>query len=245
MKRLLVGVLCVLLLVPELAVAAAALRSSSSLAYGSRTNSIVTAPAGIQNGDVLLYTMFLGITGTAITATPPTGFVACSGGTFPIALTDGSFNARAYVWYKIASSESGDYTSTHTAGSSSATMLAISGGTGTPACTTNNGTGGTTTATGLTTSANDSLVAFVGWDWADTANNVTPPTGATPTFSEVLDLTITYVATGVLATAGATGDKTITNNSTGGHAWGGVLVAVEAAGGGASEVFGFLKRRPQ
>lgn len=218
---------------------ASAFRSASNTTYASRTNTTVTAPAGISDGDVLIYALFLGIAGTPPTPTAPSGFSAPSGGTWPITLgpTFG-FTAHVRVWYKIASGEAGNYTATHSAANTQGFMFAVSGGSSSaPVATTNSGgEGPTTTALGLTTSGNDALIAFMGWDWGDTANNLSPPSGTTPAFTERIDVApLIYLATGVLAAAGATGNKSHTNNSglnVGSHPWAGVLLAVEASGGG-------------
>ena len=220
---------------------ASAFRSSSNTTYASRTNTTVTAPAGISDGDVLIYSLFVGAVGSAPTATAPSGFSAPSGGTWPIQINDGAFFARIYVWYKIASGESGNYTATHAAGSSQGSMIAVSGGSSSaPTATTNSATTGTTsTATGLTTAGNDALVAFLGWDWGVTSNDLTPPSGTTPTFTERIDVApLHYLATGVWASSGATGNKSMTNNGSGvpNSPWAAVLLAVEASGAAASLV---------
>lgn len=219
---------------------ASAFRSSNATTYASRTNTTLTAPAGIQNGDVLLIVHLTGAVTTAPTATAPSGFNLVSG-TYPVSTSAGGFNVRVNIWYKIASGESGNYTVTHSSCSSQGYICAISGGSSSqPASTTNNGTASTTTtALTLTTAGNDALVMFVSQDWGDFTNALTPPAGTTPTFSERFDTantqsSILYVADGVLASAGATGNKTITSNSggTSNSGWSGYLVAVEASGGG-------------
>lgn len=247
MRRVVAGALAWLLLTAPVW-AATAFRSSSSSTYASRANNTLTAPAGIANGDVLLLACSVGGAGAATGLTPPAGFSAVTG-TYPVDVLDFGFNVDTYVWYKIASSESGDYTVTHSTAASQCYMAAVSGGTSAqPASTTNSGTGSTTTALTITPVANDSFVMFISQDWGDTANALSPPTGTTPTFTERLDpgtvSGIMYVADGVLATAGATGNKTITNN-TATAAWAGILVVVEAAGGGSAETVGFYKRRIQ
>lgn len=231
--------------VPKVARAAAALRDSTITTYASRTNTTCTAPTGIQDGDILFIWFISATNPEAPDPTPPSGFASVPGYTV-IDVTQSSFNAEAYQYYKVASGESGDYTVTHTAASSQCMMAAISGADTsspfTPAPTENNGTGGTSTALGLTTSNNDSLVMFVGFDWGDTANNLTAPSGSTPTFTEAEDTAISYMATGVLASAGATGDKTMTNNSTTGAPWGASLVAFNAASASTREQEGFRFR---
>lgn len=245
-----VWLLIVGLLLPAQGWAAAAFRSASNTTYANRTNTTITAPAGIQDGDVLILAFGLAAATPGPAApTAPSGFALVTG-TWPIALTDTTFDMDIRVYYKIASGESGDYTITHAAASSQGLMFAVSGGTSAqPAATTNSATSGTTTtALGLTTSGNDALVAFIGFDWASTSNNLTAPSGSTPTFTERIDVApLIYLATGVLSAAGATGNKTMTNNgSTSANTpWAGMLVAIEASGGASAETFGFLKRRPQ
>ncbi|MDH4235603.1 MAG: hypothetical protein OEV17_00015 [Nitrospira sp.] len=215
--------------------------SISNTTYASRTNTTVTAPSGIANGDTLFYALFTGAS-SPVTATAPSGFALPSGGTWPIAVVDeGSFDGRYYVWYKIASGESGNYTATHAAASTQGVMWRVSGGDGAqPAATTNFGTTPTapndSTATGLTTTNNGALVMVVGWDWADTTNNLTGPSGTTPTFTERLDVTLTGLWTGNLATAGATGNKTFANNSnnTGTWPWAASMLVVEPSAGGSA-----------
>lgn len=222
---------------PTMSWAAAAHRSDSSTTWATRTNTTCTAPAGIQNGDVLILAFAIG-ENSPPTPTAPSGFALVSG-TWPIDVVGGLFHVHFRVWYKIASGESGNYTVTHASASSQCYIKAVSGGSSSqPAATTNSGTGTTTTASTITPSGNDSLVLFVAHDWGSTANALSPPTGTTPTFTERLDpgtvAGIMYAADGVLSTAGATGNKTQTNNSVGSDPWAASLVVVEASGGGGS-----------
>lgn len=219
---------------------AASFRSASNTDWASRTNTTVTAPAGIQNGDLLLFGIATGMQTTdAPDASPPADFVAVPGPTWPFEVTDGGFNMEIRLWRKIASGESGNYTATHSACESVGAMICVSGADATsplvPNATANSGTGSTSTALGLTTAANGSLVIYWAYDWADTTNALSPPSGSTPTFIERIDTGAAadnvYVATGELATAGATGNKTQTNNS-GTHAWMAFLIAVQPPTGG-------------
>lgn len=219
---------------------AAAFRSSSILAFGTgRTNSTITAPAGIQNGDELFIGAWSGesTAGAVVAMTGPAGFTLQPG--YPVRLRDvaGTYFYDVYLWRKVASGESGNYTITHSAGQSEGIMWAVSGGDGTIQTTLNsqsNTTGTTTiTANGLTTGANDSLVSFFAVAWSDYAGAGSPPAGSTPTFTERIDSGTIYLATGVLATAGATGNKTHTStNSANNQPWLGALIEVRAAGGG-------------
>lgn len=214
---------------------AAALRSSTTVAVATRTNTTFTAPAGIQDGDLLLIFLQVGAA-AAVTPTPPTGFSTATG--FPIEMSKADpWTSRGYCFYKIASAESGNYTCSHTSASSDGVMEAWSGADTTtplsPNPTTNTGTGSTSTALGLTTPRDSSGVIFysIAWDGQGGA----APTGTTPTFTERFDSGATgtsYAADGVLATAGATGNKSNGNNNTPGQPWAAALVCVQAAASG-------------
>lgn len=203
---------------------AAAFRSISSTTYASRTNTIVTAPTGIQNGDILLLVLILGAS-TPPTPTLPSGFSVLSGG--PTTITDSGFSVACRLAWKLASSESGNYTATHATASSQGMMLAISGASSaTPVSSVNNGTATLGTYTGITTPSNSSLVAGIQVAWDSWTGADAGISGTTPTFTARLDDTNQiYVGTGVLATAGATGSPTQGNNNAGAHPWLTFLVA--------------------
>lgn len=213
-----------------------AVRSTSSLTSGTRANSTITAPSGIQNGDKLIYILSIG--GPAgPTATAPSGFTALPG--YPMAYSrPDPWTVRIYAWEKTASSESGSYASTHASASTEGFMYAVSSaGNVSPNPTTNVGASGSAagpiTATGLTTPANGALVIYVAGSWND-IGPTSPPTGTTPTFTERRDAGVLYVADGILATAGATGDKSITAATTFQAAWAASLISI-APGGGTAE----------
>ena len=222
---------------------AAAYRSISSTTYASRTNTTITAPAGVQDDDVLVLTFVRGQAGSApATPTWPAGFTPLSG--YPTTVADLSgYTLSKWVLTKTASGEGSSYTVTHGNGASQGVMFAVSGASGVVAATQNSqtftsyGAGTVTaTATGLTTVVDDSLIAFVVHNW-DLYGAGTPPTGSTPTFTEHLDdaTSLLYVATGVLATAGATGDKSHnTGNAYFYHPWSASLIEVRAAVGSAA-----------
>lgn len=206
-----------------------AFRSVSATTYASRTNTTITAPSGIVNGDILLLLILTGGASPA-TATLPAGFTAL----VTDSVSDGSFTVNRILAWKVASSESGDYTCTHAAGSSQGAIVCVSdGNTGvTPTFSNNEGSGGTTTALGITTPSDAALVVFFVHNWGDAASGfASPPAGTTPTFTQRFDYTagtgLIYVATGVLATAGATGDKTQNNGGVAGSAWAGMLIGIK------------------
>ena len=194
-----------------------------AVAFGSATNIVeqttvdttYTAPSGITNGDLLLIWHFEFLATTPPTPTAPAGFTLVPG-TWPLV---GTTQQSTWLWYKIASGESGNYTVSHASCVNRGIMIRVTGADTTtpfsPSPTLNKGTTGTTsTFTGLTTTVDNCLIMAVGADDNDTAANLTAPTGTTPTFTErVDDLHGEYLATGNLSPAGATGNKTMTNNS--------------------------------
>lgn len=236
-KLILCGLLS-LLACAQPALAAVAYQSSSTVAPATRTNTTITAPTGIANGDLLVILISSG-GASAVTITAPAGFSSATG--FPLSISKADpWTTRGYCFFKIASGESGNYTCTHASAVSNAIMYRISGSdTSTPlnpTPTINNANSTTTTATGLTTATNDSLVIFYSITWDGQGGAA--PTGSTPTFTERYDSGtggVIYAADGVLATAGATGNKTNANNNTIGNPFAASLIAVQApTGGGAA-----------
>lgn len=189
------------------------LRSQSTTTYTSRTNIPITAPSGIADSDILLAGICTGLNGT-----PPTPALAGWAAFGTTTLVNGAgFQVRETILWKRAASESGSYTFTHSTASSVGWMGAFPGciASGTPLSATSNNTGvsgSTSTGTGITTTAANSWLLWLGHDFADTTNNLTPPSGMT----EIADLTLLYVANELRASAGATGNRTMTNNSTSG-----------------------------
>jgi hypothetical protein len=208
--------------------------TSSTVTEATAANATYTAPTGIVDGDLLLIWQEFFSTGTVVTPTPPAGFLVVPGVTWPLVVTPTGATGHVWFWFKIASGESGNYTVTHASSVRRGKMVRVTGADTTapflPFPTQNVGTASTTyTFLGLTTVVANTLVMVFGSDWNDTANNLTAPTGTTPTFTERIDIPGEYLATGVLATAGATGNKTMTNNSTAvaGSGWLASMVAVQ------------------
>lgn len=213
---------------------AAAFRSIASTTYASRTNTTVSAPAGIVNDDILIAAIFVGASGSSPAVTPPSGFTLI--GT-PTVVADGtSFTARFSIYWKRAASESGSYTFTHAAGSSQAIIVAVSGAlaSGSPIdvsssnSLTNPGSGGNTAiATGVTTTGADDLLLYVAHDW-EGLGALSPPSGMTERFDGLV-----YAASQALTASGATGNKTQTNgNAASGMPWAAWLVAIKSAAAG-------------
>lgn len=222
---------------------AAAIGSTSTITYAQRTNTVITAPSGIANNDVLVAILLVG--GVSVpTVAPPSGFSEVTTTGWPISVdeADPTWQLRLKLYWKVASSESGDYTFSHSSARSEAIMYRITGADTTtpisPNPTSATGTGQTATATGLTTPRAGSVVIYATGAW-DAAGPTTPPTGTTPTFTEYFDAGSTgilYSAAGVMATAGATGNKSNTNsNNSSIWPWLAGLICVQsAASGGAT-----------
>jgi hypothetical protein len=191
-----------------------AFRSSSSVSFGVPvTNTVIPAPAGIQDGDSLLIVWEGGANPVPPTPTPPSGFVVVAN--YPRFRVDAlGFRVDTWAWEKIASGESGDYTVLHAGASTNAYMQAASGPDLvtpiSPAPTVQTGLGATATAPGLTTLRDGSLIVYLCSKWA--FPGITPPGGSTPALTTRLDgsTTLLFVSTGVLSPAGPTGDKVAT-----------------------------------
>jgi hypothetical protein len=203
----------------------ASFEDGASLSGGTRTNSTVTLGGAPAENRILILT--LNIEGD-VAPTPPTGFKLLVNIDFT-----GSNAHDLWVWWKRAgASEGTGFTITHSSSWTSAWIGVIQN-----ASTSVNpwsglmrqGTTTTVTANGVTTLGNDACVIFVRACFDD-AGAGSPPSGSTPTFSEHHDLGGNlYTASGTLATAGATGDKTQTiGGST--IAWESVLIVVEDDG---------------
>lgn len=199
----------------------------SNTDYSSRTNVTVAKPTGVADGDLMLAMLTIG-NATPPTPTPPSGWTLLSG--FPSTVTNSGFSVVTRVYWKVASSEGSDYTWNHATSSSQVAIVAYSGvDTSDPfsaAHTINTGDSQTSTATGLTPDVDGSMIVLLEHDWAGGSPASTPPTGSTPTFTERLDVTFTYIADGILTTAGATGNKSFANSNTAADPFTAVLVAL-------------------
>lgn len=221
---------------------AVAYSSIANTAYGSRTNSSVTKPTGTVSGDTVVIWLVLAKEGTLPTPTAPSGFELVTGPTWPISETISGFNVADRLYWKVAGgSEPTSYAFTHTTANSAVIAIRVTGAGASPSfvISTNSGTGTTATFTGITTTKAESLILAFMQDFGDTANNLTPPTGTTPTFTERLDTVLAYACTGTLASAGATGNKTMTNNNSSGVTpWGTAMLGIAPASEGGKTVEG-------
>jgi len=213
---------------------AVALGSSSTLAEATTVDSVYVAPTGITDGDLLInwHFEFSPSAGAPPTPTAPAGFSTVPGPTWPLANANNGTAIRQWAWYKIASSESGNYTVTHSSCVNRGMMLRVTGAdTSTPFspnATSNTGTGTTSTFTGLTTSVNNCFVLALMSDNNDNGANLTAPAQTPPTFTERIDDNHgNYLAAGTMVTAGATGTPTMTNNSGAAQGWFAVLMSIQ------------------
>ena len=208
------------------AAGAVAFRSLSNTTYASRTNTTVTAPAGVTNNDVMIMRFLQGRVGLELTVTPPAGWTEIGTVTD---IESAGFHVYSHLYYRVASSEGASYTFTHASVSSQAVVAAYSGvNTTTPldaTPTANSGLSSTSTALGLTTVTAAAMLVFVEHDFGDIAAASSPPTGLT----ERLDVDISYWADAVQASAGASGNKTMTNSNTGANGFATRLVALRPA----------------
>lgn len=209
---------------------------SNTPTYGTRTNSTITAPSSIANGDLLVAVLHAGnSSGTAVTVTPPAGFTEVTNS--PIAETFSGYTIASHVYYKVASGESGNYTFSHSSADTEGYMYRLTGAdTSTPIDVTpatavanlvNNGT--TTELATITTVTNGAFIIAQDSAWdAPGAGNWS---GTTPTLTTRRTGSISKLADGTQTTAGATGARTRTNGNTGGGnlPWVSIIVAIRPA----------------
>lgn len=220
---------------------AVAVRSSTTQALGNRASSTLTAPAGLANDDILFAIIAAGDGNdqTAPAVTPPAGFNTVTGNPYQISKAD-PYAIGYNLFWKKAASESGSYVFTHGTADTESRLIAFTGADLTapvsPNPTTNNGLSNVATALGITPTVNNSFVLWISCSWNGLAS-ITPPTGTTPTFTDIHDTGgVLYVSGGVLATAAATGNKTATVQPAGGDPWRASLVVIQAAGAAVAPV---------
>lgn len=193
----------------------------ASITGGTRTNTSLTIPASSAEGAIAIVSLYLE---SDVPPTPPEGFSEI------LAINHASnTNMQRIYWSRLIASKGGDTaTWQHASTWSAAVMIVwddasetVNPWTGTG----NQGTDSTAEALGVTPGGNDAGInylvgAFDGWQ-------ATAPSGSTPTFTERYDAnTNVYAATGVLATAAATGDKASTDAG-GADDWTAALAVVE------------------
>lgn len=228
---------------------ACVIESVSALASGDRTNSTVTAPSGIVDGNILVFGLRIGGSSGGPTATPPTGFAAPTG--IPIAWTGSgigdSWGNRIYLWTKKAASESGNYTATHSSGNTTAFMWRISGADQTtwvdqnPTTLSSNGggTGGTVIgpAPTQTPTVDGCALLWFGESW-DAFGAASPTSG----WTERRNVTTegSYIQDIVQGTAAATGGISVTSTQGDDRPEGCAMLCIRAAAGGGATPKGWF-----
>lgn len=212
---------------------------SNTPTHGSRTNTTITAPTGIANGDVLVAVLFVGHASALplLTVTPPAGFTEVTNSPSGTADSD-PYEISIRVYRKAASGESGNYTFTHAAAETQGFMYRLTGvDTSTPidatpvaaAYATN---GGQTTTYGSATTVTDGcflIFAEAVWDGPGSGT----VSGTTPSIAVRRSGTVNWIGDGTQTTAGATGSRTRTNgNGSISSRWASIVVPVRPAGAG-------------
>jgi hypothetical protein len=204
-------------------------RAVSSIVYASRTATTVDKPVGTANGDILLAAFFQAKGGDIpIDATAPPGWSQI--GTNLQLFADGLYT-RFSLWWRRASSEGATYTWDHS-GQAQFTQLAISAYSGCVVAgnpvdvfSQNSGdssTGGTATATGVTTTVANTVLVYGGHNW-DNTQVLSPPSGMTERFDQLV-----YFADEARAGTGPTSNRLQAGV---GMAWAACLVALKPASG--------------
>ena len=217
---------------------------SNTPTYGTRTNSTITAPSGIVNGNVLVAILHVG-DGTALPAlavTPPAGWTEVPNSPTAQAKAD-PYTIATHVFVKVASGESGNYTFNHTSADTEGYMYRLTGADTTtpidvtPVVNASNGitNGGTTNYPTITTVTNGAFMIYAESDWdAVGANSVT---GTAVTITRRRAGTISLISDGTMTTAGAlgAGSRTGVNGGDNASAWASIVVAIRPDTGGGTQ----------
>ena len=212
-------------------------RGTATSATTTSTTLTINKPAGVVAGDVMIVN---------ITQTGNTGTNASLTGWTLIAGAQQSSGAprRSTILYRVADGTEGTsfaFTLGNGTDSALGSIIAFSGVDASvfdvAPGTMSTGAGTTITATGITSvTANTAIVFLAGAGGAD-SNTYSSWSGSTPTFSEVMDYSYTTgknqnatynsvgAAWGILATAGATGNKTVGVDDN--YYWSGILIALK------------------
>lgn len=221
---------------------ACVVESSSTVSGGTRTNTTITAPSGITNGDLLVIAIDCG---GGATVTAPSGFSTVTGSpvSYNWAPSD-SYTVRVYTFYKVASGESGNYTCTHSSAYTTASMWRISGADGTVdqvSTDYRSGSVGITdgdvvTAPTLTTSDDGAAVVWYGACW-DGFGARSPTSGWTETYNGT---GVSYSQYTIKTTAGATGSIAIATSQASNKPWGVMMTAFAASAAAPASTSGNL-----
>jgi len=207
---------------------------TTTVPLSTRTNTSVSAPAGVQNGDVIEFDFTFGGS-TSITVTAP-GNVDLMGSTVYSASDPWFVIVAKYLTVYNSSTNPGPWTWTHASRSSQAfakcwvgvdntTPQDAAAQTDTSAA--GNRPGGAV-APSITTVTPGALVTIVRGSWD--GNPISPPAGVT----EDYDAQVMWVGHKTQASAGATGTITVADGNSGVSRWGIVMGALRPAGSGQS-----------
>lgn len=159
---------------PDVSGGAAPVAESSAQGTSSSGTVTVTAPTGITDGDLLLLAVSQDNAGASDPFTPPSGFTSITG-------YDQQTGVGLNIYYKIASSESGDYSITESNSNvTNAVMVRVSGANGTPVDveTSSVSSGDPAVGPDVTTTVDNTLVfRIASWDASKTLSLA--PSGVT------------------------------------------------------------------
>lgn len=214
---------------------------SNTPLHGSRTNTTITAPTGITNGDLLVAVLFVGHASALplLTVTPPTGWTEVANSPSGVDAPD-PYEVSIRVYTKPASGESGDYTFTHAAAETQGYMYRLTGAStstpvdATPAAAVWSSLNGQTTTYGsVTTVTNGCFLIFAEADWDGPGSGTV--SGTTPSIAVRRAGTVTWLGDGTQTTAGATSSRTRANGNASVQArWASIVVPIRPATGGGS-----------
>lgn len=219
--------------------------TSNTPTYGTRTNSTITAPSGITNGDLLVAVLHIGDGSAlpALTVTPPSGWAAVTNSPSAIDKSD-PYTTAIHVFYKVASGEAGNYTFSHSSADTEGYMYRLTGAdTSTPIDVTpaasqcaSGANGSVTNYAAITTVTNGAFVILCEAMWDSGAGSDTV-TGSNPTIAVRRSGGNSWIGDGLQTTAGTTTARTRTNGngpSTGSinSPWASLVVPIRPATGG-------------
>jgi hypothetical protein len=215
---------------------------SNTPTFATRVNSTITAPSSIANGNLLVAVLNVGDASAlpALTVTPPAGFTEVTNSPTAAADVD-PYTVTTHVYWKVAASEAGNYTFTHTSAATEGYMYRLTGAnTTTPIDATPtvqvwaSGQGQTTTYPSVTTVTNGCFLIFAECLWdAVGAGTVS---GTTPSITLRRAGTLQWIGDGTQTTAGATGSRTRSTNGNGsvGTKWASIVVPIRPSTGPAA-----------
>lgn len=214
---------------------AIAFGSISSTTTATGLTIVGAKPSGTVDGDLLI--AFIGTVatgGSASVVTPPAGWTQIS--TEQTGPGTGGFWGYIAAYKKIAASEGSNYTFAISKTADGTRHLIIARYTGANGTVnqvsnrTDNPASTTRTADSVTTTVNNCMLLYLGWDWLDANATETPPTGMTERYDAGNQQL--YWADELQNTAGSTGTRSNTCQSNSGSPRGAYLVALEPASTG-------------